>query len=128
MANPRRDTTAGHVYNDLRNLARRTRRSTDEIMVEYVLERFLYRLAASPLGSEHFVLKGGLLPAQFSARRMTRDRDYGDLYRLLTLNNLDGQELTTALTTTAAHRGITLKPLSTAITGLGERRQTSYTA
>ncbi|WP_254400597.1 nucleotidyl transferase AbiEii/AbiGii toxin family protein [Streptomyces sp. AC555_RSS877] len=58
----------------------------------------------------------------------TRDRDYGDLYRLFTLNNLDGQELTTALTATAAHRGITLKPLSTAITDLGERRQTSYTA
>ncbi|MFJ6898802.1 nucleotidyl transferase AbiEii/AbiGii toxin family protein [Streptomyces hokutonensis] len=251
MANPTRDTTAGRVYNDLRNLARRTSRSTDEIMVEYVLERFLYRLAASPLGREHFVLKGGLLLAQFGARRMTRDidilgrsfpgdeaeiirriagiaateiddgvlfdpatlknvpireedeyhglrlsmaasiararlklqldvsfgdpvtpgpqtinypqqlgaesfqlfgyplatviaeklstavslgdlntrdRDYGDLYRLLALNNLDGQELTTALTATAAHRGITLKPLSTAISDLGERRQTSYTA
>ncbi|WP_277754280.1 nucleotidyl transferase AbiEii/AbiGii toxin family protein [Streptomyces sp. N1] len=38
----------------------------------------------------------------------TRDRDYGDLYRLLTLNDLDGQELTTALTATATHRGITL--------------------
>ncbi|BCL27558.1 nucleotidyl transferase AbiEii/AbiGii toxin family protein [Streptomyces aurantiacus] len=50
MANPTRDTTAGRVYNDLRNLARRTSQSTDEIMVEYVLERFLYRLAASPLG------------------------------------------------------------------------------
>ena len=251
MANPTRDTTAGRVYNDLRNLARRTSRSTDEIMVEYVLERFLYRLAASPLGREHFVLKGGLLLAQFGARRMTRDidilgrsfpgdeaeiirriagiaateiddgvlfdpatlknvpireedeyhglrlsmaasiararlklqldvsfgdpvtpgpqtinypqqlgaesfqlfgyplatviaeklstavslgdlntrdRDYGDLYRLLALNNLDGQELTTALTATATHRGITLKPLSTAISDLGERRQTSYTA
>jgi len=251
MANPTRDTTAGRVYNDLRNLARRTSRSTDEIMVEYVLERFLYRLATSPLGREHFVLKGGLLLAQFGARRMTRDidilgrsfpgdeaeiirriagiaateiddgvlfdpatlktvpireedeyhglrlsmaasiararlklqldvsfgdpvtpgpqtinypqqlgaesfqlfgyplatviaeklstavslgdlntrdRDYGDLYRLLALNNLDGQELTTALTATAAHRGIALKPLSTAISDLGERRQTSYTA
>ncbi|WP_406169707.1 nucleotidyl transferase AbiEii/AbiGii toxin family protein [Streptomyces canus] len=247
MANPTRDTTAGRVYNDLRNLARRTSRSTDE----YVLERFLYRLAASPLGREHFVLKGGLLLAQFGARRMTRDidilgrsfpgteteivhriaviaateiddgvafdpatlktvpnreedechgvrlsmaasiararlklqldvsfgdpvtpgpqivdyaqqltaesfqilgyplatvlaeklstavslgdlntrdRDYADLYRLLTLNDLDGQELTTALTATATHRGITLKPLSTAISDLGERRQTSYTA
>jgi hypothetical protein len=75
MANPTRDTTAGRVYNDLRNLARRGNRSTDEIMVEYVLERFLYRLAASPLGREHFVLKGGLLLAQFGARRMTRDID-----------------------------------------------------
>ncbi|MEU1476370.1 nucleotidyl transferase AbiEii/AbiGii toxin family protein [Streptomyces sp. NPDC005760] len=75
MANPTRDTTAGRVYNDLRNLARRTGRSTDEIMVEYILERFLYRLAASPLGRDHFVLKGGLLLAQFGARRMTRDID-----------------------------------------------------
>jgi hypothetical protein len=75
MVNPTRDTTAGRVYNDLRNLARRNRRSTDEIMVEYVLERFLYRLSASPLGQEHFVLKGGLLLAQFGARRMTRDID-----------------------------------------------------
>ncbi|MEU3065706.1 hypothetical protein ABZ712_02080 [Streptomyces sp. NPDC006906] len=41
MANPTRDTTASRVYNDLRNLARRTSRSTDEVMVEYLLERFL---------------------------------------------------------------------------------------
>lgn len=235
MVNPTRGTTAGRVYNDLRNLARRSSRSTDEIMVEYVLERFLYRLSLSPLGQEHFVLKGGLLLAQFGARRMTRDidilgrafpgdeaeiirriatisgnevddgvtfdpttlrtvpireedeyhglrlsmaasiararlklqldvsfgdpvtpapqtihypqqltsesfqilgypiatviaeklttavslgdlntrdRDYADLYRLLTLNNLDGDELTTALAATAAHRGIALKPLT----------------
>ncbi|MFI0729989.1 nucleotidyl transferase AbiEii/AbiGii toxin family protein [Streptomyces sp. NPDC021225] len=251
MVNPTRDTTAGRVYNDLRNLARRSGRSTDETMVEYVLERFLYRLSASPLGQEHFVLKGGLLLAQFGARRMTRDidilgrafpadeaeiirriatisgtevddgvtfdpttlktvpireedeyhglrlsmaasiararlklqldvsfgdpitpapqtidypqqltsesfeilgypiatviaeklstavslgdlntrdRDYADLYRLIALNNLDGEELTMALAATAAHRSITLKPLSTAITDLAERRQTSYTA
>ncbi|KUO14821.1 hypothetical protein [Streptomyces dysideae] len=61
MANPTRDTTAGRVYNDLRTLACRNSRSTDEVMVEYVLERFLYRMAASPLGRDHFVLKGGLL-------------------------------------------------------------------
>lgn len=48
MANPTRDATAGRVYNDLRNLARRNSRSRDEVMVEYVLERFLYRLASSP--------------------------------------------------------------------------------
>ncbi|MCX5187410.1 hypothetical protein [Streptomyces sp. NBC_00268] len=57
MANPTRDTTAGRVYNDLRNLARRNSRSTDEVMVEYTLERFLYRLASSPLGRRHFVLE-----------------------------------------------------------------------
>ncbi|WP_329427163.1 nucleotidyl transferase AbiEii/AbiGii toxin family protein [Streptosporangium sp. NBC_01495] len=75
MPNPTRDTTAGRVYNDLRNLARRTGRSTDEIMVEYVLERFLYRMGLSPVGGRHFILKGGLLLAQFGARRMTRDID-----------------------------------------------------
>ncbi|MFE4794032.1 nucleotidyl transferase AbiEii/AbiGii toxin family protein [Streptomyces sp. NPDC056708] len=220
-------------------------------MVEYVLERFLYRLGACPLGREHFILKGGLLLAQFGARRMTRDidilghafsgeeaeiirriaaiattevddgvtydsatlrtvpireeddyhglrlsmaasiararlklqldisfgdpvtpgpqtinypqqlttdsfqlfgyplatviaeklstaislgdlntrdRDYADLYRLLTLNNLNGEELAAALTATATHRGIELKPLSAAITDLAERRQSSYAA
>ncbi|MFF0310989.1 hypothetical protein ACFYSC_26470 [Streptosporangium sp. NPDC004379] len=47
MPNPTRDTTAGRIYNDLRNLARRTGRSTDEVMIEYVLERFLYRVSLS---------------------------------------------------------------------------------
>ncbi|MFW6691627.1 nucleotidyl transferase AbiEii/AbiGii toxin family protein [Streptomyces sp. MAR4 CNX-425] len=253
MPGPTRETPAGRVYNDLRNLARRTGRSTDEIMVGYVLERFLYRLAASPLGREHFVLKGGLLLAHFGARRTTRDidilgrslpggeaeivrriaaiaatgteaddgvafdpttlktvpireedeyhglrlsmaasiararlklqldvsfgdpvtpsprtidypqqltsetfqilgyplatviaeklttalslgdlntrdRDYADLYRLITLNDLDGREVAAALTATATHRGIPLRPLSNAINDLAERRQTSYSA
>ena len=44
-------------------------------MLEYLLERFLYRLSVHPLGGQHFVLKGGLLLAQFGARRITRDID-----------------------------------------------------
>jgi hypothetical protein len=73
MPNPSRDTTAGRVYNDLRNLARRTARNTDEILLTYVLERFLYRVSiATP---QHFILKGGLLLATFDARRPTRDID-----------------------------------------------------
>jgi hypothetical protein len=75
MPNPNRDTKPGQIYNDLRNLAKRTGHSTDALMVEYVLERFLYRLSINPLGRDHFVLKGGLLLAQFGARRMTRDID-----------------------------------------------------
>jgi hypothetical protein len=75
MPNPTRDSGAGRIYNDLRNLAKRTSRSTDALMLEYVLERFLYRLSVNPQGQEHFVLKGGLLLAQFGARRMTRDID-----------------------------------------------------
>ncbi|MGV9376406.1 nucleotidyl transferase AbiEii/AbiGii toxin family protein [Nonomuraea sp. NPDC003707] len=220
-------------------------------MVEYVLERFLYRLATSPFGGRHFILKGGLLLAQLGARRMTRDidilgrafpcdeeeiirriaaiatvqvedgvtfdpatlkampireedeynglrlamaatiaraklklqldvsfgdpvtpapqiidypqqlctggfqifgyplatviaeklstavalgdlntrdRDYADLFRLVCLHDLNGSELTAALHATATHRGISLKPLSTLITDLGERRQSSYAA
>jgi predicted nucleotidyltransferase component of viral defense system len=75
MPRPTRETTAGRAYNDLRNFVRRQGRSTDAIMIDYVLERFLFRLAASPLGGRHFVLKGGLLLSQFGARRMTRDID-----------------------------------------------------
>ncbi len=75
MPNPARDTTAGRIYNDLRNLARRTDAPTDQVMLEYLLERFLYRVSIHPLGQQHFVLKGGLLLAQFGARRVTRDID-----------------------------------------------------
>ena len=75
MPNPTRDTTAGRIYNDLRNLARRTGAPTDQVMLEYLLERFLYRVSVHPLGGQHFVLKGGLLLAQFGARRITRDID-----------------------------------------------------
>lgn len=75
MPNPTRETTAGRIYNDLRNLARRNGVPTDQVMLEYLLERFLFRVSAHPLGGQHFVLKGGLLLAQFGARRITRDID-----------------------------------------------------
>lgn len=58
----------------------------------------------------------------------TRERDYADLYRLVTLHTLDGGELTEALTSTARHRGIPLRTLTSSITDIGERRQSSYTA
>lgn len=44
---PSRATTAGRVFNDLRNMARRHGRSTDELLVSYILERFLYRVNRS---------------------------------------------------------------------------------
>ena len=75
MPNPTRDTAAGRIYNDLRNLARRRGAPTDQVMLEYLLERFLYRVSIHPLGRQHFVLKGGLLLAQFGALRVTRDID-----------------------------------------------------
>lgn len=47
MTRPERGTTAGRVHLDLRRRARADGRSTDELLVLYVLERFLYRLAVS---------------------------------------------------------------------------------
>lgn len=73
MVNPQRDTTAGRVFNDLRNLARKSGRGTEEVMLGYTLERFLFRIAES--APKRFVLKGGMLLALFDARRTTRDID-----------------------------------------------------
>ncbi|MGH3927430.1 MAG: hypothetical protein ACRDTT_31970 [Pseudonocardiaceae bacterium] len=63
-----RGTTAGRVFNDLRNMARREGRSTDELLVFYVLERFLHRVSRSPY-ADQLVLKGGMLLAVLDARR-----------------------------------------------------------
>ncbi|GIH73230.1 hypothetical protein Mth01_54830 [Sphaerimonospora thailandensis] len=41
----------------------------------------------------------------------TRDRDYADLFRLVSLHDLDGGELTAALNATAAHRGNTSRSI-----------------
>lgn len=62
MVTTPRDTPAGRVFNDLRNKARQEGRPTDELLVLYVLERWLYRAAISP-HADLLVLKGGLLLA-----------------------------------------------------------------
>jgi Nucleotidyl transferase AbiEii toxin, Type IV TA system len=72
--NPSRDTTAGRVFNDLRNLARRQRRLTDELLTRHVQEGFLRRLSESD-HRDRFILKGGLLLSVLDARRPTRDAD-----------------------------------------------------
>ena len=74
MTRPSRDTTAGRVYLDLRAKARTEGRGTDELLVLYILERFLYRLSISE-HRDRFVLKGGMLLAAFDERRPTRDVD-----------------------------------------------------
>jgi Nucleotidyl transferase AbiEii toxin, Type IV TA system len=74
MSRPTRAAAGGRAYLDLQNLARRDRRSTQELLVLYVLERFLARLAISR-HREKFVLKGGMLLAALSARRPTVDAD-----------------------------------------------------
>lgn len=74
MTRPRRDTTSGGVYLDLRARARAEGRPTDELLVLYVLERFLYRLSVSP-HRDQLILKGGMLLAALEQRRPTRDVD-----------------------------------------------------
>lgn len=74
MNRPTRQTTAGRAYLDLQNRARREKRTTQELLTLYVLERWLARLATSPYAGS-FVLKGGLLLAVFDARRPTADAD-----------------------------------------------------
>jgi Nucleotidyl transferase AbiEii toxin, Type IV TA system len=71
---PSRATSGGRAYLDLQSLARKTGRSTDELMRLYALEGLLARLAISGYAAQ-FVLKGGVLLAAFGTRRTTRDID-----------------------------------------------------
>jgi len=74
MTRPTRADAAGRAYLDLQNRARREHRPTQTLLVMYVLERFLARLAAGP-HADRFVLKGGMLLATWGARRATTDAD-----------------------------------------------------
>ena len=47
MSRPTRADAQGRAYLDLQNLARRQKRSTQELLVLYVLERFLARSACA---------------------------------------------------------------------------------
>jgi len=69
--------SAASVRGRLTNLARTNRRPFQEVLQHYGLERFLYRLAASPHG-DRFVLKGALLLKAWGApfSRPTRDIDF----------------------------------------------------
>jgi hypothetical protein len=71
---PRRDSIAGRAYLDLQALARAAGRPTQEFLVMYVLERFLYRVARSRY-RDRLVLKGGMLLAALGTRRPTADID-----------------------------------------------------
>ena len=69
-----RDSTAGHAYLDLQQMARRAGRPTQELLITYVLERFLYRLSES-IYRDRLILKGGMLLAALGSRRPTADVD-----------------------------------------------------
>lgn len=74
MNRPSRDTAAGRAYLDLQRRARIEGRPTDELLLLYILERFLFRLPQSPHRSR-LILKGGMLLAAFGDRRPTGDVD-----------------------------------------------------
>ena len=61
----------------LLNLARKTRRDFDALLLQYCQERFLYRLSISPFKA-NFVLKGALLllPYDIPLLRPTKDIDF----------------------------------------------------
>lgn len=71
-------TTEGEIYRELQRQARETGRNTTELMMLYVLEGFLSRVAQSQY-REQLVLKGGVLLAAWNARRPTRDIDFAAL-------------------------------------------------
>jgi hypothetical protein len=57
MSPVQRDSTAGRAYLDLQQMARRRGRPTQELLLTYVLERFLFRLSRS-VYRDRLVLKG----------------------------------------------------------------------
>lgn len=71
---PSRATAGGRLYLDLQAWAHREGRPTDELLLLYVLERFLYRLSRSE-HRDRLVLKGGMLLAAFGERRPIADVD-----------------------------------------------------
>ena len=74
MSPVQRDSTAGRAYLDLQQMARRRGRPTQELLLTYVLERFLFRLSRSAY-RDRLVLKGGMLLAVLGSRRPTGDVD-----------------------------------------------------
>lgn len=74
MSRVTRGTSSGDAYLDLQNEARRTGRSTQQLLQLYVLEGFLARLAVSDVRTS-LILKGGVLLAAYDSRRPTKDVD-----------------------------------------------------
>ena len=74
MSPVQRDSTAGRAYLDLQQMARQRGRPTQEVLLTYVLERFLFRLSTSTY-RDRLVLKGGMLLAVLGSRRPTGDVD-----------------------------------------------------
>ena len=75
MTRPSRATTSGREYLDLLARARRERRPADELLMLYVLERFLDRLSASA-HRDRLVLKGGMLLSAITSPAWVLSTEY----------------------------------------------------
>lgn len=107
MTRPTRETAAGRVYLDLRKRARAEGRGTDELLVLYVLERFLHRLSVSA-HRDRLVLMGGMLLAVFEERRPTRDVD---LLGMAIANDAESvAALVTEITAIEVDDGVVFRP------------------
>lgn len=58
----------------------------------------------------------------------TRWRDFADIYTLIRLHHVDGEEFVVSLETVAAHRKIGLLPLLPALSSMGQRAQPKWRA
>lgn len=76
MAEPK-SASAASIKQRLLNIARRSERPYDVVLVRYALERLLYRLSIST-ERDRFVLKGGMLVTLWieGGHRETRDADF----------------------------------------------------
>ncbi|WP_232494806.1 nucleotidyl transferase AbiEii/AbiGii toxin family protein [Novosphingobium kaempferiae] len=76
MAEPK-SASAASIKQRLLNIARRSERPYDVVLVRYALERLLYRLSISA-ERDRFVLKGGMLVTLWieGGHRETRDADF----------------------------------------------------
>lgn len=74
MSRPTHATPGGHAYLELQRRARADGLGTQELLVWYVHERFLYRLSRSSY-RDQLILKSGMLLVAFEARRATQDVD-----------------------------------------------------
>jgi Nucleotidyl transferase AbiEii toxin, Type IV TA system len=94
-------------------------------------------VAVPGLLSGHVELLGYPLPTVYAEKIVTalqrgtantRWRDFADVYLLRAQQDVDGTDLTAALTKVADHRGVLLAPLSQALPGYAQIGQTRYRA
>ncbi len=99
MMRPTRADAGGRADLDLQQLARSQGRPIQTLLVIYVLERYLARVASCP-DADRFVLTGGMLLAAWNSRRATVDGDL--LAHDLTLNRDDTVQRIVAIVSSPA--------------------------